>query len=171
MSGEPDRENNFVPFISWQDSLLQSYRSLYFSVEFTMLAAFMSLVLFRLEPPEGFLGSSPDKFFMIALFVIRGGFAWLTLLVAWRRCDDVDFWHLKLLRFEKSLPPEKRHFSQFKFWQANKPLPFDPDREPEDLMGKGMGHTRKIYHIWIPLALSSIWVVLLVLFLSPANAS
>ena len=160
---ETDLDPDLVSFASWQDSLLQSYRSLYFSVELTMLGVLASFLLFRLSADDAFIGSLIDVVLILGLFLVRGLFSYLVANVIESRSGDVDYWHREILSFEKGLPQERRKFSKFKAWQRNKDEEFDPDLSVDDLMGKGTGHTRTIFNLYIPAVLWLFWTAILIL--------
>jgi hypothetical protein len=174
------REDNDLDFLltaaSWQDSLLQSYRSLHLTFQSITLAIgvgiFIATVSFDLGP-RPIAGA-------IVLVIV-----WLLQLFATSRFrgvvlargKDVNFWHKRIILAEQNLPGERRHFTRFKIHQKLERADsmhleelFLSERKtkPDDidvLIEKGLGHTRKVLDEQLFNGISAIWVVMIVMTL------
>ena len=160
----------------WQDSLLQSYRSLHIAIQAALLAVGIGLFV------ASFAAKNSYPFLCFLLLVIF--FVLHCLLnrkmqaIVKNRCEDVDYWHRAIIQTERRLPVEQRQFAKFKIAQKIKSgqkeeslnavfLSEEADRpeyskdEMEKLLGKGIGHTRRVIDKNLFKGISISWYFLL----------
>lgn len=172
----------------WQDSLLQSYRSLHVTIQGLLTAAGATVLAVQLTgaiQEQG--GNAATVAVFNALFTALVGFLfWLQMRtnkelkgVVESRALDVNHWHKLVILSENELAPSQREFTYFKIWQHAKRasvehvLPrFMPAEglaaeDAEILIGKGLGHTRRILdfnlferlqHLWTAMIIGSVGV-------------
>lgn len=164
-----DRLGFLLAAAAWQDSLLQSYRTLLWSSQAPLLALGTALFVADL------LMDSAVRVYVVSGLVlaiaIGGAYVnWRLQSVIRSRGDDVDFWHEEILLREASLPPRDRLFTWFKLRQQNKEqgrAPNDPRRDElleglaiPALTGAGLGYTRKVIDRQFARTLLGSWALL-----------
>jgi len=153
---------------AWQESLLQSYRSLHVTIQGFLLAASSAVLAVQLTGAIQEQSSRP-------LAVVAFNFIFTALLaflfwlqsrtatelrgVVESRAADINHWHKEVMLSENKLEPPQRAFTYFKMWQhahradLTHVLPrylgeegLSPEKV-EELIGKGLGHTRRVLDI------------------------
>lgn len=156
----------------WQDSLLQSYRGIYLTVESIFLAIGVGLVALMIS--SGSTKAHILLFIAFLAFSVFGIFSIINMRGAvLNRGYDLDFWHNIWLRAEQKLPPKRRLVTIFKMEQQKRrnfssPL-YDKiidgktldDGEIQELIGIGLGHTRKVFEKWLFQGIIIVWFILL----------
>jgi hypothetical protein len=178
---ECDDERTFLlDAAAWQDSLLQSYRALHVTVSSILLAIGIGLTVVQLSAPS-YPGASASV--VVSTFLLTGIAAlhWFSsrrfsaLIRA--RGLDINWWHARLITWERSLAPASRHFTAFKIHQQARRADVehletaflesarDEALGKEDialLIGKGVGHTRQVVDRQLLLWIDRIWFALIV---------
>jgi len=157
-----------ISVVAWQDSLLQSYRGLYYMLEVAMLGALVSLLVFRAQVGPDYQGSFVDIATIIGLFFIRSYFAERTRRAVKARCDDVDYWQRQALVAEREMPVAARELSKFKAWQKEHTIPYDPEMSPHELLGQAPGISRRTFNRQLPLAFLAMWISMVALLVLPS---
>jgi hypothetical protein len=153
---------------AWQETLLQSYRTLHVSIQGFLIAASAAIFAVQLTGAVQDQGSSPlaGAVFNLAFTTLLACISWLQQRTASElqavvasRAADINHWHKQTMLVENDLEPEQRAFTYFKMWQHAKRadvthlLPkYLPDigiteEAAEELVGKGLGHTRKVLDV------------------------
>ena len=175
---------------AWQDTLLQSYRSLHVTIQGFIVAASSAVLAVQLT---GAVQRQADGVGTGVVFNVV--FSCLLVILAWLqrrtahefhqvvagRAADIDYWHKATILVEQELEPSYRTFTHFKLWQhahrvdvahlVPRFLPSDGIAEPDvdALIGKGMGHTRRVVdqnlfarigHLTLGIVLASLIVTL-----------
>lgn len=156
-----------------QDTLLQSYRSFHLILQsiFVAVGAGLSIAILSFEKPiQAYLA----LVILVAIFVLG-----IYLLLRMRkiiveRGNDVNYWHRELIKAERSHIPTERFFTRFKIHQQARRKDVQhleqlflsdkeiSDSEIDQLIQKGLGHTRRVVDIWLFLGLWTIWLIILV---------
>jgi hypothetical protein len=179
MMGSTPSENDDLAYLlnaaAWQDSLLQSYRSLHLSFQSILLAIgiglFLAILSFDYLCPV-----------LISSFI----FLWVWALqvislknfkgIVTARGADVNFWHCAIIMAENNAPMEKRYFTKFKIHQKEKrnqevltalQAKFLSENkisseEANLLIEKGEGHTRKVIDRKLFSNIFGLWMFLLI---------
>lgn len=165
---------------SWQDSLLQSYRSLHITIQSILLPASAGLFV-AIVSLESIYGAVVAFIAMVFMWILQKFTADKFKPIILNRGDDVNFWHREIIMAEQKLAPERRFFTKFKVYQKL-------HREGSDylqntflstaeinlqdvdiLIEKGLGHTRhaideqlfeRISIIWNVFTLMSLLIIL-----------
>ena len=155
---------------SWQDSLLQSYRSLHITIQSIILATSAGLFV-AIVSLVNIYGSLVSFVVMILIWI----FQYLTTkkfkYIISNRGEDVNFWHREIIMAEQLLPAAQRFFTKFKIYQ--KLHRGDADymqdtflstrkitlKEVEILIEKGLGHTRYAIDEQLFERISLIWTL------------
>lgn len=164
---------------SWQDDLLQAYRSLHLTFQSIALAIGVGLIVALVSFDFGV-----QLFVSLALFwgiLILQFFAtrrFRNIIAA--RGRDVNFWHSQIILAEQGLESDRRYLTRFKVYQKLQRQDssylqdlFLSDQKISQadvdlLIGKGLGHTRKVIDeqlfngillIWALMAIASIILV------------
>lgn len=149
MSVPDDDRRLLLQAAAWQDSLLLSYRALQTGVQLTLLAT--AALVAGLGRP----GLSP--WIVAALFVLHLCTAAALKQLVIARAKDVDWWHRRLLAAEAELAdPARRHFTAFK--QQQKGLAEGGPADPQALIEKAVGHTRRVVDHRLLLAIRLAWI-------------
>ncbi|MGC9357543.1 MAG: hypothetical protein ACP5GX_06750 [Anaerolineae bacterium] len=159
---------------AWQDSLLQSYRSLHMTIQSILLAIAAGLFV-AVIGSQSIWGSGAAGVAM----VVMGGFQLYAKRrfrgVILSRGEDVNYWHRQIILAEQNREASGRHFTKFKVHQklrrgGNQYLEdtFLTTKRitPEDvdiLIRKGLGHTRRVIDEQLFKTISGIWAVLIIL--------
>lgn len=155
-----------------QDSLLQSYRSLHVTLQSVFIAISTGLTVTILSmSAQGnlvitlILQSSITVVGIIALVQFRK--------VILARGRDVNYWHRLIIKTERNLKSEERILMNFKIHQKLRREDSDylyqvldgkaeiNEGLVEELVSKGLSHTRKIIDKWFGRGLLFIWFILL----------
>lgn len=153
---------------AWQESLLQSYRSLHVTIQGFLIAASSAVLAVQLT---GAIQEQSSRPLAIAIFnsaftVLLGLLYWLQTRTAIElkavvesRAADINHWHKATMASENELEPAQRAFTFFKLWQhAHRAdvahvLPrYLPEEgisgaDIDELIGKGLGHTRRVIDV------------------------
>ncbi|RYD58011.1 MAG: hypothetical protein EOP56_06985 [Sphingobacteriales bacterium] len=148
---------------SYQDHLLQSYRGFYLTVASISLGIGVGLVV----AVHSFAGSYSAYWMYAALcfFSVWGVFFSIVMkrLIA-ARARDVDYYHNRILQFEKDLPEAAQVLTGFKVYQKfsrnNDTRVEMTDAIRAQLIEKGKGHTRKLLDSQVPMMYHALWCCL-----------
>jgi hypothetical protein len=153
---------------AWQETLLQSYRSLHVSIQGFLMAASAAIFAVQLTGVVQHQGGQP-----LVGAVINVAFTALLACVYWlqretaselqgvvaSRAADIDHWHMRTMLAENELEPMQRAFTYFKMWQHGQRadvthllptyLPDDgiSEQKAEELIRKGQRHTRDVLDV------------------------
>ncbi len=153
---------------AWQESLLQSYRSLHVTIQGFLVTASSAVLAVQLtgaiQEQSSRLG--PVVAFNLGFTVLLTFLCWLQLRTAKEfkgvvtsRSEDINHWHKLTLLSENTLAPDQRAFTYFKMWQhahradvthiLPKFLPEDgiSSTGVDELIGRGLGHTRRVIDV------------------------
>jgi hypothetical protein len=181
-SKQPTQRDFLLACAAWQDSLLQSYRTFHVTIQGFLLAAGAAVLAVQLT---GAIQEQASVLLAAAVFnalftALLGFLFWLQRKtsnelrhVVDARCQDVDFWHRKIIQSESGLDSSQRTFTEFKVWQQARRASVDHlvPRFPaaqgisvddtNELIGKGLGHTREALDINLFGRLQWLWNALL----------
>ena len=159
-----------------QDSLLQSYRSLHVTIQSILLAVGVGLVVIPLTldryPPRS-LSSVIAAVILIAIWLLHLYSNCKLKEIVLQRGEDVNYWHGKIIIIEQQLPAPSRHFTAFKVHQQarRKDLAYlertylSQNALSNDdvlaLIGKVLGHTRRVIDQQIFFWIGTVWWTLL----------
>jgi len=168
---EEERAAHLFAGAAWQDSLLQSYRSLHLALQAIFLAIATGLVIAALSFADPIdlvlIGISFASFFIVGLWSLLN---FRRLILA--RGADVNYWHRQLLRHEASASPRARILLMFKVHQKLDRTDGGhlqnlltgkgemSDEDLDELVSKGLGHTRRAIDVWLSLGLGFTWILL-----------
>ncbi|GLX85323.1 hypothetical protein tloyanaT_15750 [Thalassotalea loyana] len=146
--------------VAWQDTLLQSYRSLHITIQSILLAISVALAVTALslnEFPSFTLVSGICVVIHLTILVLQRYSTSKFSGVVTARGNDINWWHKELLKVEHNSPPDERFFTKFKvhqqarrhnflhleqlFLQSSGDL---TENDIDTLIGKGIGHTRRV---------------------------
>lgn len=155
----------------WQDELLQSYRSFHITLQSLLLAtgAALTVAVFSLETRAGSLVSAG---ILVAIGALALSISAKLQSVVVARGEDVNWWHRKLIEHENSVPPDRRYLTEFKIHQklrrstAEHLEDFVTSEEVEraearELVGRQLGHTRKVLDRRLFWGTRLVWILLL----------
>lgn len=168
---------------AWQETLLQSYRSLHVTIQGFLIAASSAILAVQLTGAVQEQSARPlaAALFNVVFTVLLGLLLWLQGKTATElqgvvesRAADINHWHKVTMLSENDLEPSQRAFTYFKLWQhANRAdvihvLPQYLAEEGiseaavEELIGKGLGHTRRVLDVNLFARLHKLcWAILL----------
>lgn len=168
---------------TWQDTLLQSYRSLHVTIQGFLVAAGAAVLAVQLTGTIQATGPNALATVVFNLF-FTGLLAFLFWLqnktskelrgVVESRACDIDFWHRRLILAENALDSDQRVFTYFKMWQQVKRTEMDhilhtelppegvTEQKAEQLIGKGIGHTRRVLDVNLFERLQLLWYSMLI---------
>ena len=150
---------------AWQETLLQSYRSLHVTIQGFLVAASSAVLAVQLTGAVQEQSGSPlsSALFNAVFTALLAFLFWLQRKTATElrgvvesRAADINHWHKATILAENELEPSQRAFTYFKMWQhahradvqhvLPRYLPEDGISEAavDELIGKGMGHTRRV---------------------------
>jgi hypothetical protein len=151
---DPDSHRDFLlAGAVWQDGLLQNYRLIFLTLHAILFAIGIGVLAASLSQ------QSDARAIVLSSILICIAFTSSYLLVTMRkivlaRGNDVNFWHRRLIRWENDFTVNERDFTRFKIHQKSKREDSLYDRfmngrkideaDIDDLIEKGLGHTRKI---------------------------
>jgi hypothetical protein len=180
MAGKPspnDELSYLLNAAAWQDSLLQSYRSLHLTFQSILLAIGIGLTVAVLSFDQ------PVPLFASAgIFLAVWALQWFSTRrfrgIVTARGQDVNFWHRAIILAENAVPAEQRYFTRFKVYQKlhrqdaaylQEQFLSEHKISPEEtdvLVEKGLGHTRKVVDRQLFAFISAIWALLLLAVLA-----
>ena len=162
---------------AWQETLLQSYRSLHITIQSILLAIGIGLTVASLT-----ISTYPsDSLLIIIIACILTCVAGLQIYstqkfrgVVSARGADINWWHKEIIRKENDCDSKSRFFTKFKIHQqarrkdvshlekifisSNEKL---TEEQIDELIGKGLGHTRMVIDQQLFVWISRIWWLLL----------
>lgn len=172
---------------AWQDSLLQGYRGLHVTIQGFLIATGSAVLAVQLtgavqDSPAGqsFATLLTNALFNFAFTALLLGIFVLQRVTTLRlkqviesRAEDVNHWHRKVMLAENALPAGQRAFTEFKLWQHARRADvthllgtYLPDEgltetRADELIGKGLGHTRRVIDVNLFRHLQWMWWVIL----------
>lgn len=160
---------------AWQDSLLQSYRSLHLTIQSILLATSAGLLI-TLVTIADFWGSLTAFIVMIFMFFFQLFITKTFKRIVEMRGKDVNWWHREIIKSEQKLKPEERYFTKFKISQKLhrddssyltdtflSPTTDYKDENIDTLISKGLGHTRYAIDNELFSRITIIWIVFSIL--------
>jgi hypothetical protein len=107
---------------SWQDTLLQSYRSIHITFQSILLAIGIGLVITLVSNETDSLAIK--KIYIVIFLCFLWIFQIITTIQMYKvisnRGEDVYFWHRLIILFENSIDPKERFFTLFKISQIER---------------------------------------------------
>lgn len=180
MAPKPSASEELAYLLSgaaWQDSLLQSYRSLHLTFQSILLAIGIGLTIAVLSFDQLLPGLACAAIFL-AVWGLQSFITSCFKGLVSARGRDVNFWHRAVILAENGLPAESRYFTRFKIYQvlhrqdaAHLQEQFLSDHrispdETDLLIEKGLGHTRRVVDQQLFTFITWIWILLLAAVLS-----
>jgi hypothetical protein len=157
-----------------QDSLLQSYRSISLALQSIFLGVGVFLLTRIIEAVD--LNNMIQFAIPLLLLCFIAVYINIRLTsVILCRGKDVSFWHKQVITIEQQLEPKLRYFTKFKISQkhhrdgseylSNIVNPSDALNadQIDSLIGKGLGHTRKVIDKYIPGSMLLSWVFIIII--------
>ncbi len=161
---QPEDMNNheyLIAAVTWQESLLQAYRSLHVTVQSILLALGVGLFVVPLtDSPNLTLSAILVAVLLLMLFLLHAKSSQKFAGVVLARGKDINWWHAKLIQCEQGMPSKSRYFTSFKIHQQTqrdvnnedlkqKYLSDDSnsrltESDCQSLIGSGLGHTRMV---------------------------
>lgn len=176
MTSDDNSRGFLIDAIAWQETLLQSYRSLHVTIQSILLAVGVGVAIAALTVapwPDLSAVSLVCAVLLSCLAALQQFSASAFSGVVTARGQDINWWHEQLILAESGLAPDARLFTKFKihqqcrrrnaqhledlFLQA-RPIAIDPSV----LIGKGLGHTRRVIDRQLFRSISLIWILLLI---------
>jgi hypothetical protein len=170
---------------SWQENLLQTYRSFHITIQSILLAIGVGLTV-TVYSIESFPSHAKPvlifSFLLTAVFILQLFIKSRMKGIIIARGKDINWWHKQIILEENRITPHKRYFTKFKIHQqarrkdinhleeiflVSSKIKLEED-QVELLIGKGLGHTRKVIDNqlfrWIGLVW---WLLLLATCINP----
>lgn len=153
---------------AWQETLLQSYRSLHVTVQGFLIAASSAVLAVQLTGAVQEQSARPlaAALFNVVFTALLAFLFWLQHKTAVElkgvvenRAADINHWHRAIILAENELASSQRAFTYFKMWQHARRadvkhlLPRDQmeegisDAAVDELVEKGLGHTRRVLDV------------------------
>ncbi|MEN9865621.1 MAG: hypothetical protein RL748_1211 [Pseudomonadota bacterium] len=153
---------------AWQETLLQSYRSLHVTIQGFLIATSSAVLAVQLTGPIQDQSARPlaAVLFNVIFTAILAFLFWLQRKTAFElkgvvesRASDITHWHREIILVENELVSSQRAFTYFKMWQhahradVEHLLPGDLPEQGvsgealDELIGKGLGHTRRVLDV------------------------
>ena len=153
---------------AWQETLLQSYRSLHVTIQGFLIAASAAVLAVQLTGAVQEQSTRPltSALFNVAFTALLAFLFWLQRKttvelrgVVESRAADINHWHKATMLAENELESSQRAFTYFKMWQhahradvkhlLPRYLPEEGISEAavDELIGKGLGHTRRVLDV------------------------
>ncbi len=169
----------------WQESLLQNYRSFHCTIQSILLATCSTVFAVQLATLATVVNSSTQLPLVHTCYTLT----LITLLyfqkrtstdmygVISSRARDIDYWHKAIILCENQLVAGDRNFTHFKVWQRaqrqdvsdlfTKYMPVEgvTAENAEEILGKGVGHTRRVLDVNLFLRLHYIFIGITILSL------
>lgn len=167
--GSPDL-GYLLDAAAWQDSLLQSYRSLHMTIQSILLAISAGLLVAAVSISDLF-GSLVAVVVLTVIWLFQRYTTTRFKAIVQSRGADVNFWHREILFAEQALPVQFRYFTKFKVYQrlhrsgsahltagllSEQPLTVE---EVTQLVEGGLAHTRFAIDEQLFERLASIWLL------------
>jgi hypothetical protein len=172
-----DDRNYLLAAAAWQETLLQAYRSLHVTIQSILLAVGVGLTVASLTIST-YPSLSPSVLICAFILTCVAGLHLFSTRkfsdVITARGDDINWWHKEIIRKEYDCDPNARYFIKFKihqqarrndvshlektFGKSNKSL---SEEQIEELIGKGLGHTRIVIDRQLFVWIGRIWWLLL----------
>ncbi len=156
-----------------QDTLLQSYRSFHLILQsiFVAVGAGLSIAILSFEKPiQAYLA----LIILLAIFLLSIYLLLRMRTIIVERGNDVNYWHRELIKVERSRTADERLFTRFKIHQQARRRDVQhleklflsdtkiSDLDIDELIQKGLGHTRRVIDLWLFLGLGAVWLIILV---------
>jgi hypothetical protein len=153
---------------AWQETLLQSYRSLHVTIQGFLIAASSAVLAVQLTGAVQEQSARPlaAALFNVVFTALLAFLFWLQRKTAFElkgvvesRASDINHWHRATILAENELESSQRAFTYFKMWQhahradVKHLLPRYlaeegvSDEAVDELIGKGLGHTRRVLDV------------------------
>lgn len=153
---------------AWQETLLQSYRSLHVTIQGFLIAASSAVLAVQLTGAVQEQSARPlaAALFNVVFTALLAFLFWLQRKTAFElkdvvesRASDINHWHRATILAENELESSQRAFTYFKMWQhahradVKHLLPRYLAEEGvseeavDELIGKGLGHTRRVLDV------------------------
>ncbi|MBY0437425.1 MAG: hypothetical protein K2W80_04465 [Burkholderiales bacterium] len=182
-ANEVEHRQFLLACAAWQDTLLQSYRTLHVTIQGFLVAAGAAVLAVQLTGAIQNQASQhiTNSVFNCLLTALLAFLFWLQRrtstelrAVVGSRARDIQYWHQKVILAENPLDPEQRVFTHFKVWQQAKRASVDhllhqflPSEgisglDAEQLVGKGTGHTQQVLDINLFQRLQLLWNAVLI---------
>jgi hypothetical protein len=188
-SGSPVEQRQFLlAGAAWQETLLQSYRTLHVTIQGFLITAGAAVLAVQLTGAIQDNASQQETTRQVINIAFNVVFTTVLFLLFWlqrktavelqgivqSRAVDINHWHWVTIMSENELVPEQRAFTYFKMWQhahradvkhlLPKYLPEKgiSEEHAEELIGKGLGHTRNVLDISLFDRLQKIWWMVVV---------
>ncbi|MBX3640930.1 MAG: hypothetical protein KF888_10570 [Nitrosomonas sp.] len=164
---------------AWQESLLQSYRSLHVTIQSILLAIGVALTVVPFTI-MGYPVISPAILVSTVLLTCVGGLHFYSSNkfsgVVLARGEDINWWHTELIKAEHGISSSSRYFTKFKIHQqarrknvshleaiflAASSSAVLTEEQVGELIGKGLGHTRQVIDKQLFVWIGRIWWLLL----------
>lgn len=157
-----------IAAVAWQETLLQSYRSLHVTIQGFLLAASSAVLAVQLTGAVQEQASRPlaAAMFNVIFTALLAFLFWIQHKtskelkgVVESRAADLDHWHRTVILAENELEASQRAFTYFKMWQHAKRADVQhllprylaeegiSDAAAQELIGKGLGHTRRVLDV------------------------
>lgn len=169
--------NYLLAATTWQETLLQAYRSLHVTIQSILLAVGVGLTVASLTIST-YPSISPAVLICAFILTCVAGLHLFSTRkfsdVIKARGEDINWWHKEIIRKECDYDPNVRYFTKFKihqqarrkdvsylektFFKSNEPL---SEKQIEELIGKGLGHTRIVIDQQLFVWIGRIWWLLL----------
>lgn len=182
-TSDAEQRDFLLSCAQWQDSLLQSYRSLHVTIQGFLIAAGAAVLAVQLTGAvqEQNAQHLTNTVFNALFTGLMGFLFWLQRRTAKEmkgtvdsRALDINHWHKLVMLAENDLEPDQRAFTYFKMWQHAKrasvehilPEFLPPEglsaEKAELLVGKGLGHTRRVLDVNLFERLQLLWYSMIV---------
>jgi hypothetical protein len=184
----PSEQREFLlDSITWQESLLQSYRTVHTTIQGLLLTSGTTVLAVQITSAS--LIATIDLNKVAIVFISNLLLSSIIIFLFWiqfkasselgkvirERAKDVDFWHKELVKLEKEFPSEQRTLSTFKRMQqlrrANMEHIFGEkyknnsieDNEIDEIIKKGLDHTRNVLDNNLFKRLQLLWEMILLI--------
>lgn len=173
-----EQRNFLLSCATWQDGLLQSYRSLHLTIQGFLVASGAAVLAVQLTGAVQEVSAR-----LLANLVFNAMFTLLVIFLHWlqrktstelrgaieSRAQDINFWHQQVILSENALNPDQRSFTYFKMWQQARrgsvehllPELLPPEgideKKAAGLIGKGLGHTRRVLDLNLFHRMQALW--------------
>jgi hypothetical protein len=160
-----------------QDSLLQSYRGIHATIQSILLALGVGLTVLPLTL-DPYPSTSPPAVvsgvILLAIWALQLFSSRKLRAVVIARGKDVNHWQRELIKLEQRLKPRQRYFTAFKVHQQSrrKDLAYLQqtylseqqltEAQVEEMIGKGLGHTRRVVDEQLFTWIGVVWLLLVI---------
>lgn len=183
----PEQRDFILSAITWQESLLQSYRTVHATIQGLLLTAGVTVLTVQITSAS--LIATVDLKNVAIVYISSLLLSSIISFLFWiqfkasrelgkvirERAKDVDFWHKELVILEKEFPSEQRTLSSFKRMQqlrrANMGHIFGEKyknkaigvTEIDEIINKGLDHTRNVLDNNLFKRLQLLWKMILLI--------